>query len=208
MPITSVVLAISSKANSDCKKLILSDNTGAYNVSSNPLGFGDTGVPANQLDIQSVSTATVDIVIYTTDGAVETIPQIQVFPTIYNPDFVACMEYTITNVMMGYDTSEKLPDGIYHITYTVNGVVNSTLVSYTAAIWAFRSCQADCCLGIKLGELDPNCDECKDENEDFCNAKMNLMAGESAIQCNKPKKALQFLKSVQDYCENSECTSC
>jgi len=133
----SVTLKFCVTKAPNCSYLTINDNTGAY--SANNLG----GWGAPNYDISTVTSATMLIQQRQSDGTFVNTP---IYPaSVYNA--LPSNSMGSTNILasaVGYGTAGVFPDGIYLMTYTVNGN-SSGAYSLTAQNYYFHTCAIDTC---------------------------------------------------------------
>lgn len=175
----------------NCSLLKISDATGAYNLTTNPTGWGFPNLALADVDEATLSVTPPNgeyatIFIATTTVQTATIVN-GLFP-LYN--FSAF-------------SSGSFVDGMYTITYEVknNGE------TYTTSINVFSTCKADCCIEkmkAKFCEMMCGCDwEIYWAN--YKKAEALLYAAKSAFACAKNSQAKDLLDQVNKICSMHNC---
>lgn len=116
-------LALSYCVSNGCKTLTLQDETGNYNVTNNPTGWGSPNdtlatVEAATLLIKDPSGNDHDIDIVS-DLAI----------TFDGSTVVEDLVYPVTNKLLGYDTSDYVPDGTWEVVYSITSDGNDYSVT-------------------------------------------------------------------------------
>lgn len=195
---SNLSLIINIIQSSDCTQLFLIDNTGAYSISSNPGGYGSPN-PA----LAQVTSVTVSGTIYLPNGSTIPIPSTTLFPTGVTPVFNLNQAWVLTTTLLGIN-GNTFPDGIYQLTYTVNSQVSATQYSNSVQYQQLITCNADCCIGNVLSDLDP----CDCGCQDVCKAFEMfavLQAAKAACGATMNSKALDLLNAVVLWCGSQGC---
>lgn len=186
---------------SDNTALKLFDITGLYNSLNATGGYGGGVNP----DISDVSAAFIEIKLPLSD----TIIQIAASPTF--PTYDEETPFIVTNIMLG--VMGALVDGVYSITYRLQGTFNNASFDITGNSLYLLSSSTQCCLLKKTRDLSTettNCDNC--DNSDV-NAVANmwvLLSGAIAnADCGKKNKAQKTIDYVYEICTNGQpCKDC
>jgi hypothetical protein len=199
-----MALILSAKISNagDCGKMYLQDVTSSYDISLNPGGYG-----APNLALANVLKTTCNVTIYYADGTTATYSNIPLFPTTNNPGpYILNENYPITPTMIfgAANAPATLPDGLYVFTYIVTDTSGPPAVVYTTTFGGWFDCNAQCCIANLLSKL-CSCDDCECTKELKKYSNM-LDAARAAIGCNKTKKALSLLLSVQNFCSQNDCS--
>ena len=186
--------------SSDCTQLFLTDNTGSYNSVSNAGGYGTPNPTVAQ-----VTSATLSGTIFLPAGTTIIIPLTTLFPTSITPIFNSNQAWILTTALLGIN-GNTFPDGIYVLNYTVNGTSGSSF-SITYTFQQMITCNADCCIGNVLSDLDP-CDcGCKEVCEAF--EMYGLLQGaKAACGGTMNSKSLDMLNVVSNWCAKQSGCGC
>ena len=205
---TNLQLGIHLCQTSNCKTIKFSETTGVYNASSNPGGWG----APNPL----IADVTSWVVAFTLpSGTTTTFDSAELGPLnpfINFPDDTGTEEVSLTMANFGGAATSAFQDGVYSITYTVNGDVNAGVDTYTAVTTQtfFLTCQIRCCID-KMFHLasQADCTDCKPEKlNNALEAESYLKAAEFAAACGKIEMAKKHLAKAQWICNTKNCTNC
>lgn len=153
-----------------CSVLTFSDTTGAYNVTTNPGGYG-----APNPEVGDFVTATLKIIAPSgTEYNLDLIALSAGFPT-DNVDF----QYTIPSASIGNRTI--IEDGYWQFIYTINDGSDTYIASKTSIF----TCNTNCCVNSMLLNIDA-------ENSSIYNVTNNKRIAEYV-------KAKAFLDSLKYY---------
>lgn len=185
---------------SDALSFDIHDTTLAFNAAYNTVGYGGADNP----NISDVTVATIEIrrVGYTN------IITLDVFPDLPTLDFNK--SYNITNVMMGLLITDKIPDGVYEITYTISGTYSSEPFEIMSDCNFLFSAQADACLSSRLSAIDIDAN-CGCDNEDLSTAldvATVIASAEYAACCGKSNRAKLLIEFANEKCDDVTCKTC
>jgi hypothetical protein len=171
-----------------CSTIIFKETTGAYNVTTNPTGYG-----APNPTVVSVTAA--GLTVTPPSGAGYSIDMLaEGFPT-SNED----LEFELT------DTPYE--DGLWTFVYTVT----SGATTYTATYSALFHCTITCCVNKMLLDIDTECD-CDELNskkiQEYTKAKAFLDALKGYAYCGSTEKFDNIYTILQRMCGNTECKTC
>jgi len=187
----SVVLHFEVCDSRDCKSLLFTETTGAYNVTSNPTGWG----APNELTSDAVS-AVLNIVLPSSTSV-----NINLFTSSY-PSVNKTLEYTITSATLGLAANLKLDDGLYVFTYTV--VTGTT--TYTQVNRVYITCNSKCCVATMLAKIpDKDCN-CNDEY--ICKVLKAYTFYQALVLAGETGQTTKFanLKEIlDDMCLSTNC---
>lgn len=180
-------VSFSSLQSTNRKGIVFTDTTGAYDVVSNPDGYG-----APNATIAQISQA----ILYITDtgGTLHTVNVYPTFPSASNASF------TVNNTDLGLTLNDVLPDGFYKVRYEVQGTTgtqNGVLSSLTKNI--LLSGGVECCVRKMASNGDCNCKKPKAVEARMLYEAMVLSAENCDETC-----AEKILKELQRMC-NKNC---
>lgn len=192
----AVSLAITLSTN-DCKNLIFTETTGAYNVTTNPTGWGTPNIPLANATAAS-------IIITTPSGASFTfVITSSGFPTttITKQYIVNCSSLTM---------SGGLVDGEYTVVYNVNYLDGSGEPAiFTTTLRTYIVCNLKCCVDRMLTNInDWDCDCNKDVKEDYLTAFSIYQQILHSIECGDLTTADNNIKLANRLCKNLDCSTC
>lgn len=192
----AVILDFSICESSDCTEFTFTDNTGAYNATTNPYGWGapnetlsDVQTPVT-LDITTPSGTTYQIDLATTTP---------VFPVDQAPN-----ELTLDMSSLGGIAGDSIPDGIYTFVYTVT--TNTT--TYTQTVIAAFYCQVQCCVYSMFKDLDPDCSCCDDDRDALLKAYLLFKGLIYSANCGNISEFNSILTEIQKLCTQTNCQQC
>lgn len=176
---------------SNCNKLILSDITKAYNLDSNPTGWG---VP--NLITSNITEATI-IVSLPSEESLAPIDIIDSFPA------------TVTDKFKLTEVEEEFEDGEYIIEYIV---VDNGEIEYRATIKIYNLCNSRCCidkLWAKVGDNLAKTNSCGCNTttyyEDALYGEALIRAIKSASGCLNTEVRESILEKLNKLCEANNC---
>lgn len=205
-------LNINISRSLDQLSLLIIDNTGAYNVNSNPTGYG------------TPNPSVADFVTF--DVAVTVCDSITLLPTgqtymidVYNnlPNTTGS-GYQLLNTDIGLGADEKIPDGVYKFVITADTDNGST---YTDTVYEVYYEIVGCCIDtLTIQSFDCGCGGDSKKIKDLVKANMWLgllrptvnelgQVVESAIErCGQYEKAAEIIRELQKICNNKNCKGC
>lgn len=193
----SLVLDFSVCQSADCTKFTFTDNTGAYDASTNPTGWG----APNPTLADVITPCTLDIT--TPDGTtyqIDLVSTTPVFPVSAPPNTL-----TLDASSIGGTAGDSLPDGIYTFTYTVTTTGPTT---YTQTITVGFYCQVKCCVFTMIKDLDITCDCCDTDKDTLMNAYLMYKGLIYAANCGNITQFNTILAALQKLCTQSNCQNC
>jgi len=192
----AVILDFSICESSDCTEFTFTDNTGAYDATTNPYGWGapndtlgDVITPCT-LDITTPSGTTYSIDLVTTSP---------VFPVDQAPN-----ELTLDMSSLGGTAGDSIPDGIYTFLYTVT----TSTTTYTQTVVAAFYCQVNCCVFTMFKDLDPDCTCCDEDRNTLLNAYLMLKGLIYNANCGDVDQFNTTLTALQRLCTQTNCQNC
>lgn len=180
-------VSFSEAQSSNRKGVVFTELTGAYNVVSNPDGYG---VP--NATIAQITQAT--LYITDTGGTLHTVNVYPTFPSSTNGTF------TVNNTDLGLTANDLLPDGFYKVRYEVQGTTgtqNGVLSSVTKDILLYGG--VECCVRKLAAKGDCNC-----KKPEAVEARMMLEAMILAAENCDETCAQKILTELQRIC-NKKC---
>ena len=205
---TNLQLGIHLCQTSNCKTIKFSETTGEYNASSNPGGWS---VPENATNPNPANVTSFSVVFTLPDSTVTTFTNTN--PLFANfPDETGTQEVSLTMANFGGAATSAFADGVYFITYTVNGGINAGANTYTSVVTQtfFLTCQIRCCID-KMFHLasQADCTDCKPEKlNNALEAESYLKSAEFAAACGKIEMAKKHLAKAQWICNTKNCLNC
>lgn len=189
----------------DSKKFFFTDETGAYNASTNTGGYGGSVNP----DTTDVTTVTISLTLPDGTTFLPTGATYDVDPSGSLPSTDDTVEFEITPTDIGLAASDKMPDGIYEIAYEVTGTFNSVAFTESVSKYIIFVGQVECCLDGLLEDLDPGDCGCDSKKKDIAvEAYTWLLAAKHAASCAQINNASKIMQYLDRICENSGCNEC
>lgn len=180
--------------DANCLEFGILETTGLYSLDGNIGGY-ETPNPSSG-DVTAVS-----IVVTNPTGGITTLDP---FPASL-PQYVGTNDYIILNTMLGYSVGEKLPDGLWTITF------NETIGTvYSRTYYVLVDCAAQCCIDTLLLQVtSTECESCNNKVMDKATqAYMFLQVARTAADKLSPVLAKAMFANVQSICANFNCNSC
>jgi hypothetical protein len=182
-----------------CTKLEFTDQTGAYNVITNPTGYDENNEVPSQPSTSEFGEASLAIttpanVVYTFD----------LYPTYPTADKE--LIYYINGTDLGY-TDNKIVDGIYQAVYALA----TETQSYTVNKYFLLTCQVECCIDKLYAKVTTENTKCISDNiylASAIEAEGYVCAAKDALACGKIAMAKRFLAKAQSVCSNVNCNCC
>lgn len=178
----------------NCSSLIFNDLTGPWSANN------QSGYNGQNSDITSGATAQLTVTL--ANNTVRVIPM-PGFPTTDKTK-----EFTITAVMLGYASGQKITDQIMNFVYQVNITV-PTSSTLTQTIQKAFYCQADCCVRSMFLDLDISCEDClvfaSGQHRKAYDMLLGLQYSAGCLDVTTFNKTLAQLNKL---CTNSQCKSC
>lgn len=183
----------------DCKSIIFTETTGAYNNPNNLTGWGNPNAA-----IADVNTAVLSIENLTT---ITTYDDIVITPSSSNGETTITTEdLEIAGVSIGDIT---LPDGLYQFTYTVT-MDNDTV--YEQEVLSVFLCESCCKIKKLAANVDVDCgcctDDCAEDLWKFLEAYTLYKAILWSGACGSTSKINDNIENLQDFLINIDCKNC
>jgi len=186
----------------------VTDNTGVYNVLTNPGGYGAPNPTVASFASFDVSVTLPDPVTLLPSG---TPVIVSAYPTL--PSSVGA-SFSITNVNLGFSSDTALIDGVYLFDVTAN----DGLDEYTYQRYAVFSDIVGCC--IKSLTLNAFGCDCNGKSKNLVKANMWLSLLKPSVNdngdvilsqvelCSQWNKAAEIIRELQKICNNQNCKGC
>jgi hypothetical protein len=219
MALTRPNLTIQTVLSEKCTKITVQDITGAYNATTNPLGYG---LP-NGIALTDITSIVIDVYYPSVTVPITyTITQVAGTPTALTVTDLNGTVYDIfadiaTLYVAGVFnltgetafTLPKITDGIFNVVYTISGIdaIQSLEFNYTTNKEFLSTCSIDCCILNMYQNLDMCCDCSEDAKLKIQDAEVMLTAACFAIESGNTSKAQCLLDKSIALCDNN-CTDC
>jgi len=195
----------------DQLSFIVTDQTGAYNVNTNPGGYG-----APNPVVGDFVSANVTVTMCDTTTLLPTGPTyiINVYPTIPNTTGAG---YLIPNTSLGLAADQKIPDGVYK--FFIEMDTNDTTYD-TTEYEVFYEIVGCCIDTLTIEAAGCGCSSESKKIKDIVKANMWLgllrpsvnelgQIVDSAIErCGQYEKAAEIIRELQKICNNQNCKGC
>lgn len=180
-------VSFSELQSANRKGIVFTDTTGAYDVVSNPDGYGSPNATIAQI-------SQANLYITDTGGTLHTVNVYPTFPSALNASF------TVNNTDLGLTANDVLPDGFYTVRYEVQGTTgtqNGVLSSVSKKV--LLSGGLDCCVRKLAAKGDCNC-----KKPEAVEARMLYEAMVLAAENCDETCAEKIFKELQRMC-NKKC---
>lgn len=180
----------------DCTSIYFFDKTGAYNVTSNPTGYGAPNYAIGDFTVATLSVLTAGATTPTVINAYSSLPSSNVNAA-----------YEITLAALGLT---ELPSGLTRVTYRVAGSAGTPAVAfaYTTTKLFLVDCEYRCCIDKKRRDLaqDPADCSCTDKRvSDLLYAEAMLEAAQAATCCGDAASATAAIAILETLCSDCGC---
>lgn len=189
-----------SHSCSDKNIFTLTDNTGPYNATLNPYGWGSGNIEISDVESSGLTITSPAGVVYGPFDVLATIPNLD----------GTTLEIDITDILdQDPAVGEAYSDGYWIFDWTVQGVygLDDTPFHSRCVRQELVLCDVKCCVDNLMADADPNCGCSKTGNKKSINAMLTL---ESiyARDCRKEYEGAKTrLATLQDICNNN-CKNC
>lgn len=183
----------------DCKSIIFTETTGAYNNPNNLTGWGSPNAA-----IADVNTAVLSIENLTT---ITTYDDIVITPSSSNGETTITTEdLEISGVSIGDIT---LPDGLYKFTYTI---VMDNETEYQQEVKSIFLCESCCKIKKLATEVNVDCgccnDDCAENLWKFLEAHTIFQSIIWSGACGSESKINKNIENLQEFLINIDCKNC
>jgi len=219
MALTRVGLAITLAVNSTCTTMTVTDSTGTYDVTTNPLGYGLPSGAASAyvtslvivvnlpggtyftytftIALNVISAATLSI-----SGGTAT----NIFANLLSTVF----PLTSFDLWNGYGvTLPTFGDGVVEVDYTIGGTVPdgdaAQFFNYTTSGTMLVPCSACCCIQKMALAIDPDCSCSEESMWNYLRASTYLEVAKFNTNIGKTAVAQIALTKAQEICDCSDC---
>ena len=190
---TPLQVSLEPQVTSNCTQMVLCDNTGLYNATYNPLGYGGANPSYNEV-------ARTSFEFTLPNGDIRLIESTFV-PSEYGNN---CVAFSIADLFGQNSTYTQIPVGVYPCTYRVYAECDELLSSVTINI--FYACGLKACLDNRAVET-CGCTNCNNnEVQELLLDYANYMRL-SAVAVENPECANNDLQKAYQNCI-VKCTTC
>lgn len=190
----ALVLDFTVKQQTSCTEILFTDLTGDYDATNYPGGWGAPNLARAAVTSSTLAITGPDSVAYTID---------------ITADVVADNIITITHAQIGGTAGTCVPDGQYHMLWTVTDGVTT----YTKEIYFFFDCVVACKVAGLFTALDlTNCNPCNETSTAAINNALLAWAYLEALRnsacCGKTANFANILATLERMVDSDQCTSC
>jgi len=190
---------------------IVTDLTGAYNVNSNPTGYGAPNPTVASFSTFSIVVTMCDTVTLLPTGATYTI---NAYPTLPNTSGAG---FVIANTSLGLAADQKIPDGVYKFNVSAISSGDTYTTQETEVFYEIVGCCIDT---LTIEAFGCGCSSESKKIKEIIKANMWLgllrpsvnelgQIVESAIEkCGQYDKAAEIIRELQKICNNKNCKGC
>jgi hypothetical protein len=196
----ALVLNFNACQTTGCSELTFSDQTGAYNATTNPTGYYPPPGLASVVSATLVITAP-DLVTYT----------VNLLTTTYFPNSNPNFQYVIPASQIGGRTN--IEDGQWTFKYTVTyiNLDDEELTVSTTKSYIF-TCNSTCCVSRLKAKINVReCDSYRENNKNtmnFLKAEAFLESLKYAAFCNNLTEYTTIKNILDKLCTNTGCKTC
>lgn len=190
----------------DYFSIIAVDNTGSYDVNSNPGGYGVVNpVPGD----------------FTSASLVVTMPDsVTLLPTgpsyTFNALTLLNSTWNIPNTSLGLAANDKIPDGIYKFNISGTAIFNLQEITYEQEVYVPFYQIVGCCIeSLTIAAFPDKCGCNKEYIERLVKANMWLSLLKPVLNglpqitiCGQYEKAAEIIRELQKICNNKNCKGC
>jgi len=218
MALTRLDLSIELTKATDCSDITLTDDTGTYDVTTNPLGYGlPSGITVNNVT-GLIITVNMSSGIYFTYTCVVASGVINSCLLSVNGgtgteivSLLASTTFPVTDFSLFDEdygvTLPELEDSIVEVDYNITGSSGEDTFNYLTSDSVMISCDICCCKDKLLLSIDPNCDCSSDAMQNYLRVSTYLEIAEMNMDIGKNDIALINLNKAIEIC-NCGCSDC
>lgn len=222
-------LVISAPVASDCKSFAFSDDTGAYNVSTNPHGYGGgVNIPSSAVQnfyirvyqygqttpylfTFSVNTNTITAATLTAPNGTVTNIFSSLTSTVFPFSSATSNAFSILNTWIGFSSSQKLSDQVWTISYEIVGVYTNLGIDYDfdliTSVDLLVDCNTCCCIKKMAANLKTNCCDCGNALMTYLKAKAMLDSANASADIGEYDAAQKAIEKASELCDQN-CSGC
>lgn len=168
----------------DCKKLLITDNTGNYNTNNT------TGWETPNLAKADVALSELEITL--PDGTVETPIDLLVAPYLFPQ----------TNSTAYLIRVDSMVDGVYKFDFTIE---DALAVTYTDSVYYLSTCNIDCCMAKYSTKVQGCCGNCDNILDKWSEMREYYDAILWQFECGNYDSATDLLAKLTKLCSSTNC---
>jgi hypothetical protein len=203
-------LSLTYLQQDSCGEMVFTDSTGAYNVTTNPYGWGAPNLP---VDDGTITYAELIVSRYSDGSTLEVVEIIDLISTWEDLTTLTSDPFdtgtTVSNVIYTIPSSVvNFTDGVYQITYQVGdgttyaNSTNKSTVTYNIATY----CNIECCIEQRLANspTEYTCVTCNNDYLNITGTLWTLLQALKLAACSASIDAyLTILTTLQTACEEA-----
>lgn len=192
----------------DGKSIVVYDETGFYNPTTNPTGWGAPNPTTGSVSVFNITVKKPDPTSLLVSEDTSMWYTIDANPPLPN---VVGTSFTINNTNLGLLANESIPDGEYE--FSVSCVVNNggILTNYTDRVRYVFYSGVFCCkekLKAKLDLKTAGCKPCRESMQDVMFMELGIDGIIYNNGCGDTNAAVEILKTLKSMCEKEGCSGC
>lgn len=222
-------LVLDTDLATDCQAFEISDDTGSYNATTNPGGYGGgVNIPSNSVQSNIIriyqygetvpTTFTFTVLLnvvtaatWTTPAGVVTNILADLTSTVWPFSTATSNTLSISNEWLGFDEDENISDQVWTISYEITGTYTNGGADYDYALITSNDelvdCNTRCCIKKMAAALKPNCCECGDKLMTYLKAKAMQEAAVASADVGEYDAAQKAIEKAAEICDNN-CQGC
>jgi len=217
MALERLDLSIELTSATDCSDITLTDDTGLYNVTTNPLGYGlPGGITVNNVS-SLIITVNLNGGIYITYTCIVSSGVITSCLLSVNGgtgteivSLLASTTFPVTDFSLFSEdygvTLPSLEDGIVEVDYVIAGVGSGEeTFNYLTSASGLLSCTVCCCKEKLLLSIDPDCSCSDSKMQTYLRVSTYLEVAAMNIDIGKNDQALEALNKAIELCDDCGC---
>lgn len=216
MALTRINLSETLTTSADCSDVALTDSTGLYNITTNPLGYGAPLAAT----VNSVTSAIIKVNMsggiyftytFTIVNGVITAATVSIngASAVNILSHLTSTAFPFTSISLFSTTYgvtlPSLEDTVLEVDYSIIGTQSGTAYNYTTSSTALLTCSICCCLANLALEIDPLCDCSQDTTQAYLKASSYLEVAAMNMDVGKTDQALIALNKAKEICNSKDC---
>jgi hypothetical protein len=179
---------------SGSNKILVFDDTGVYNASSNPTGWNGSNPQLANATAFSIVVKRPDSTTFEVSSSSSMQKTFDAFNTLPS---LNGLPFTILNTDLGLASTDTIPDGEYEF----NATVTVSSVAYTYNVRKVFYYNAFKCKEDKKRKIDITClDSCKTDLDDVLVMELGFDGIDYNVEAGDTKSAVKILKTISSMC--------
>lgn len=180
-------------------KILVFDDTGVYNLSNNPGGWGGSNPSLSSATAFSLVVKRPDETTFEVSSSASMQKTFAMYNTLPN---VSGVYYTILATDLGLPVGSTIPDGEYEF----NATVTVSSVAYTYNVRKVFYYNSFKCKEDKKRKIDISCpDNCRGDLEDVLIMELGFDGIDYNVEAGDTKSAVKILKTIDGMCCECGC---